>query len=281
VLTPGPLSTLQDLGRPGLADMGIGAAGAADRGSLALANRLVGNAASAAGIEVTFGGLSVEAECVVLVAVCGAPCPLRLTSGAGAMNAPFYLRGGQRLTLGRPRVGLRTYLAVRGGVDLPAVLGSRSTDLLAGLGPEPLTAGDHLPLGADAWDMPGVDVAAVGEPTAGTLTLTVRPGPRLDWFVPDAVRTLATGVYEVSPQSNRIGMRLLGPTLDRARHEELPSEGMVPGALQVPPSGCPTVLLVDHPVTGGYPVIAVVAEGDLDSAAQARPGQRVLFRVKP
>ena len=243
MLTPDPLATLQDLGRPGLADMGIGAAGAADRGSLALANRLVGNAASAAGIEVTFGGLSVEAECVVLVSVCGAPCPLRLTSGAGAMNAPFYLRGGQRLTLGRPRAGLRTYLGVRGGVDLPAVLGSRSTDLLAGLG--------------------------------------VRPGPRPDWFVPDAVRTLAAGVYQVSPQSNRIGMRLLGPTLDRARHEELPSEGMVPGALQVPPRGCPTVLLVDHPVTGGCPVIAVVAEGDLDSAAQARPGQRVLFRVKP
>jgi len=192
---------------------------------------------------VTFGGLSVEAECVVLVSVCGAPCPLRLTSGAGAMNAPFYLRGGQRLTLGRPRAGLRTYLGVRGGVHLPAVLGSRSTDLVAGLG--------------------------------------VRPGPRPDWFVPDAVRTLAAGVYQVSPQSNRIGMRLLGPTLDRARHEELPSEGMVPGALQVPPRGCPTVLLVDHPVTGGYPVIAVVAEGDLDSAAQARPGQRVLFRVKP
>ena len=105
MLTPDPLATLQDLGRPGLADMGICAAGAADRGSLALANRLVGNAASAAGIEVTFGGLSVEAECVVLVSVCGAPCPLRLTSGAGAMNAPFYLRGGQRLTLGAPAPG--------------------------------------------------------------------------------------------------------------------------------------------------------------------------------
>jgi biotin-dependent carboxylase-like uncharacterized protein len=290
VVRPGPLSTVQDLGRPGLAALGIGRAGAADRGSLRLANRLVGNAEPAAGIEATFGGLSVRAHGDLVIAVTGAPCALRChrSDGArsaasrpadGAMNAPLQLADGTVLTLGTPRRGLRSYLAVRGGVDVPPVLGSRSTDILAGIGPDPLAAGSVLPVGTDVVGDPLVDVAAVPEPAEGVVDLAIAPGPRADWFAAGALETLATQTYEVTSESNRVGMRLAGPALARAREDELPSEGMVPGALQVPPSGVPTLFLVDHPVTGGYPVIAVVRSGNLDRAAQVRPGQRLRFHA--
>lgn len=280
VLAPGPLSTVQDLGRPGLAELGIGTSGAADRRSFKLANRLVGNQPSAAGIEITFGGLTVQAHGTLLLAVTGAACPLTTTPGrGGAPNAPFYLRDGDELAFGPPRTGLRTYLAARGGIDVAPVLGSRSTDVLAGIGPEPLSAGEHLGVADEVAEDPSADVAAVAEPTAGVVDLSVVPGPRDDWFVPDALTTLAAEPYEVSTESNRIGMRLHGRELVRARTAELPSEGMVPGSLQVPPSGRPTVFLADHPVTGGYPVIAVVVRADVDRAAQARPGQLLRFHV--
>lgn len=271
VVCPGPLSTVQDLGRPGLAALGIGRSGAADRGSLRLANRLVGNAESAAGIEVTLGGLSVRAHGDLVVAVTGAPC--------AAMNSPLHLADGTVLTLGAPHRGLRSYLSARGGVDVPPVLGARSTDILAGIGPDPLEAGSVLAVGTDVVGDPLVDVAAVPEPAEGVVDLAITPGPRADWFAAGALETLATQTYDVTSESNRIGMRLAGPALARARDDELPSEGMVPGALQVPPSGVPTLFLVDHPVTGGYPVIAVVRSSDLDRAAQARPGQRLRFHV--
>lgn len=284
VLTPGPLSTVQDLGRPGVAELGIGRSGAADRASFTLANHLVGNSPTAAGIETTFGGLAVQARGDVLVAAAGAPCPLRTTPDTGgACNAPFLLRHGQRLTVGRPRTGVRTYLAVRGGLDLEPVLGSRSTDLLAGIGPARLTAGSYLGVADDIAVYPSADraaadpAAAVTAPPAGVVGLSVVPGPRDDWFTPDALQLLTAVQYQVSSESNRIGMRLLGPELVRARRGELPSEGLVPGSLQVPPEGRPTLLLADHPVTGGYPVIAVVIRADVDRAAQARPGQLLRF----
>jgi biotin-dependent carboxylase-like uncharacterized protein len=284
VLTPGPLSTVQDLGRPGVAELGIGCSGAADRASFTLANQIVGNSSSAAGIEITFGGLAVEARGEVLVAVTGAPCPLRTTPDTGGvLNTPFPLRHRQRLTVGRPRTGVRTYLAVRGGLDVEAVLGSRSTDLLAGIGPARLTAGSYLGVADDTAADPVADraaadpVLAVTAPPAGVVGLSVVPGPRDDWFTLDAVRLLTAVPYEVSSESNRIGMRLQGPELVRARRSELPSEGLVPGSLQVPPDGRPTLLLADHPVTGGYPVIAVVIRADVDRAAQARPGQLLRF----
>lgn len=280
VLAPGPLSTVQDLGRPGLAELGIGRSGAADRRSLELANRLVGNPASAAGIEITFGRLVVEAAGDLLVAVTGAPCPLDTPPGRNAaMNAPFYLRDRDRLAFGTPRTGVRSYLAVRGGIAVPPVLGSRSTDLLAVIGPDQLAKGARLPVGGQRDAPPTVDLAAIAHPPDGTLTLTVVPGPRTDWFTDDALEVLTGSPYEVTSESNRIGMRLAGPSLERVRDDELPSEGMVPGALQVPPSGRPTVFLADHPVTGGYPVIAVLLRRDIDLAAQARPGQQVRFQV--
>jgi biotin-dependent carboxylase-like uncharacterized protein len=277
VVDPGPLATVQDRGRPGWASIGVTASGAADRSAAALANRLVGNDPAAAVVEVTAGGLRVRAERTLLVAVTGAPVPVTAGGRAAPFNAPLTLPPGAVLALGRPAVGLRSYLAVRGGVDLPPVLGSRSTDTLSGLGPPPLRAGDRLPVGTLAGDEPVVDVAAVRPPSAWPV-LRVRPGPRRDWLEPAAWTALTGTGWTVTADSDRVGLRLAGPPLRRAQEGELPSEGLVPGALQVPPDGAPLLFLADHPVTGGYPVLAVVAAADLPAAAQLRPGDVVRFR---
>jgi len=279
VITPGPFSTVQDLGRFGWAALGVGVSGAADRDALRLGNRLVGNAEDAAGIEVTFGGLEVRAVGAGYAAVTGAYGPVAVNGRPAAANAVLRLADGDRLRIGTPDAGLRAYLAVRGGIDVAPVLGSRATDTMAGIGPDPLTPGARLPVGDPHGDLPSVDHAPVRTPTVEVLILRVVPGPRADWFAPDALDALGSAPYEVTTDSDRIGMRLTGPPLERTRPGELPSEGMVRGALQVPPSRMPTLLLADHPVTGGYPVIAVVVAADVDRAAQARPGQRIRFRL--
>lgn len=279
VVRPGPLTTVQDLGRPGHAHLGVPCSGAADRRSLCLANRLVGNPEGAAGLEMTFGGAVLRFHRPGWAAVTGAPVSLRVAGRPVAMNAPCHIPAGTRLEVGVPRIGVRTYLAVRGGLAVDPVLGSRSTDLLSGLGPAPLSDGDRLPVGASPDDAPIlVDQAPVAslphEPV-----LRILPGPRDDWFTADALHTLTAGPYEVTTDSNRVGIRLTGRPLRRARDGELPSEGMVTGALQVPPNGMPIIFLTDHPTTGGYPVIAVLASCDLPVAAQLRPGQKVRFRL--
>ncbi|MGI8721777.1 MAG: biotin-dependent carboxyltransferase family protein [Geodermatophilaceae bacterium] len=279
VLRTGPLTTVQDAGRPGFAQLGIGRSGAADRRSHRLANRLVGNLEDDATLEVTLGGLAVRAEHDLLIAVSGAPSPITVGGILYGINAPLALRSGEVVALGSPRRGMRSYLAVRGGVRTPAVLGSRSTDILSGIGPDPLRAGDVVPIGTPYGPAPDLDLAAVAEPPDGELTLSVRVGPRDDWFTDAALRALLHDRYEVTGESNRVGMRLSGPILERSRTDELPSEGMVVGALQVTPDGQPTLFLADHPVTGGYPVIAVVGRADVDHAAQARPGQHLRFRL--
>ncbi|MCT2587870.1 5-oxoprolinase subunit C family protein [Actinophytocola gossypii] len=280
VVRCGPLATVQDRGRPGFGSMGVGRSGAADAGAAALANRLVGNAEHAAVLELTLGGATLVFRAATLVAVTGAPCPLDRDGRAEAPNAPFTVPAGGRLTIGAPEVGLRGYVAVRGGVAVPPVLGSRATDVLAGLGPDALSPGTVLPVGTDHdGPPPAVEVAPVPALESGDLEVRVVPGPRADWFTPDALDTLRRGRYVVTADSNRVGLRLDGPALARARDGELPSEGMVAGAIQVPPSGQPVLFLADHPVTGGYPVIGVVHTRDLGILAQARPGQAVTFRV--
>jgi biotin-dependent carboxylase-like uncharacterized protein len=279
VLASGPLATVQDEGRRGWASIGVTTSGAADRSAAALANRLVGNEPAAAVVEATAGGLRVRAERTVLVALTGAPAPVRVDGRAAPFDAPFTLAAGRLLELGMPPVGLRTYLAVRGGVDVPAVLGSRSTDTLSGLGPAPLRPGTPLPVGTLAAAEPVVDVAPVRPPSSRPV-LHVLPGPRRDWLQPAAWDALVTRDWAVTADSNRVGLRLAGPRLERARTDELPSEGLVPGAVQVPPDGAPVLFLTDHPVTGGYPVLAVVTSADLPTAAQLRPGDTVGFRVQ-
>ena len=278
VLAPGPLTTVQDGGRPGWAGIGVTRSGAADRASATLGNRLVGNPEDAAVLETTAGGLRVRADRSLLLALTGAPAPAVVDGRAVPWNAPFPLPAGAVLSLGVPAVGLRGYLAVRGGVAAPPVLGSRSTDTLSGLGPAPLRAGDRVPVGPPGADQPVVDVAPVAAPSSAPV-LRVLPGPRRDWLAPSAWTALTTRDWTVSPASDRVGLRLTGPALGRARAEELPSEGLVPGAVQVPPDGAPVLFLADHPVTGGYPVLAVVVTADLGAAAQARPGDVLRFRA--
>ena len=291
VLAPGPLTTVQDLGRPGLAHFGVPGSGAADTGSLRLANQLVGNPAGAAGLEVTLGRLALRFDSDAVVAVAGAQVRLALsTPGDDRQDPPhgtaFAVPAGSVLRLGAPVTGLRSYLAVAGGIDVPPVLGSRSTDRLSGLGPPPLRPGDRLPVGRARSPIrtppdhrPGTHVPAAADP----VPLRVLAGPRDDWFAPAALAALAAGSYQVTSASDRTGLRLAGPALGRspAAPGELPSEGVAAGSLQVTHEGQPILLLADHPTTGGYPVIAVVVTADLALAAQLRPGQRVRFAVSP
>ncbi|MFF8837934.1 biotin-dependent carboxyltransferase family protein [Streptomyces sp. NPDC015130] len=279
VVRAGALTTVQDLGRVGYAHLGVPRSGALDPGAVRLLNRLVGNVGAredAAVLETTVDGCALRPRCAVTVAVGGAPCPVRVGGRPAAWGTAVRVPAGSLLEVGAAVRGLRSYVAFGGGLAVDPVLGSRSTDLLSGLGPAPLTEGTVLPLGADTAVRGSVDAPPWPGPP-DELLLRVRLGPRDDWFTAAALRAFATRAYRVSPASNRIGLRLDGPALDRARPGELASEGMVLGAVQVPPDGRPVVFLADHPTTGGYPVVAVVREADLGAAAQAVPGTPVRF----
>ncbi|MFF3502511.1 biotin-dependent carboxyltransferase family protein [Streptomyces sp. NPDC003247] len=276
VVRAGALTTVQDRGRPGHAHLGVPRSGALDGPAAALVNRLVGNPPEAAVLETTVNGCTLRPRSAVTVAVGGAPCAVTVDGRPAAWGAPVRLPGGALLDVGPAVRGLRSYVAVSGGVAVEPVLGSRSTDLLSGLGPPPLTDGTVLPLGRVHAPPARVDTAPQPAPPA-ELVLRVTLGPRDDWFTPEAVRVFTTRAYRVSAASNRIGLRTEGPALERVRPGELPSEGMVLGAVQVPPDGRPVVFLADHPTTGGYPVIGVVRPADLASAAQAVPGTPVRF----
>ncbi|MGW9025981.1 5-oxoprolinase subunit C family protein [Streptomyces sp. NPDC055722] len=276
VVRAGALTTVQDRGRPGHAHLGVPRSGALDAPAAALVNRLVGNPPEAAVLETTVDGCAVRPRSAVTVAVAGAPCTVTVDGRPAPWGAPVRVPAGALLDIGAALSGVRGYVAVSGGVAVEPVLGSRSTDLLSGLGPPPLRDGAVLPLGRPAAGHACVDVAPQPGPPS-ELVLRVTPGPRDDWFTAEAIRTLLTRAYRVSPASNRVGLRTEGPPLARARDGELPSEGMVLGAVQVPPDGRPVVFLADHPTTGGYPVIAVVRSADLAAAAQATPGTPIRF----
>ncbi|QAY60225.1 5-oxoprolinase/urea amidolyase family protein [Microbacterium protaetiae] len=278
VIEPGLRTTVQDLGRPGHASIGIAASGALDRAALRAANRLVGNTEGAAGLEITMGGLRAVARRDLWIALTGAWGPISIGGRDVDPDEALEWPSGVELAVGWAAHGARTYLAVRGGIAAPVVAGSRSTDIMAGLGPAPLQAGAVVAT-ADAASGPVPPAEPVmAMPPPDQLALPLAPGPRSDWFTASARRTLFDTVWTVSDRADRVGMRLEGPVLDRVRAGELPSEGMLPGAMQVPPDGRPTVLLADGPVTGGYPVIAVVVDAALDALAQARPGTRIRFR---
>jgi biotin-dependent carboxylase-like uncharacterized protein len=276
VVRAGALTTVQDLGRPGHAHLGVPRSGALDAPAAALVNRLVGNRPEAAVLETTLTGCAVRPRSDVSVAVGGAPCAVTVDGRPAAWGAPVRVPAGALLEAGPARAGVRSYLGVSGGIAVEPVLGSRSTDLLSGLGPVPLTDGAVLPLGTPGEPHARVDTAPQPASPA-ELVLRVTPGPRDDWFTARALRDFTSRAYRVSAASNRIGLRTEGPALERARSGELPSEGMVLGAVQVPPDGRPVVFLADHPTTGGYPVIAVVRSADLPAAAQAVPGTPVRF----
>ncbi|UYQ61015.1 biotin-dependent carboxyltransferase family protein [Streptomyces peucetius] len=277
VVRAGALTTVQDGGRPGLAHLGVPRSGALDLPAARLANRLVGNEQDAAVLETTLNGCAVRPRCPVTVAVGGAPCRVTVDGEPARWGAPLRVAPGSVLEVGPAVRGVRSYLAVAGGIAVDPVLGSRSTDLLSGLGPAPPADGAVLPLGAPAGPPARVDVEVPWPAPPAELVLRVRLGPRDDWFTDGALRTLTRGAFRVSSASNRIGLRTEGPRLERAVGDELPSEGVVLGAVQVPPDGRPVVFLADHPTTGGYPVVGVVDRRDLPAVAQAVPGTALRF----
>jgi biotin-dependent carboxylase-like uncharacterized protein len=278
VVGTGPLVTVQDRGRSGLAHLGVPRAGVLDPPAAALANRLVGNDADAAVLEVLLGGLELRTDEGCWVAVTGAPAPMQVDGAPRGHARAEWLHADGTLRLGGPVAGVRSYVAVAGGIAVDPVLGSRSTDTLAWVGPPPVERGAVLPVGRPAAGGPQA-LDAPRSPRPGPLR--VLPGPREDWFRADALEVLCSAPYVVEADSDRAGLRLDGPPLERVRGGELASEGMVLGAVQVPPSGRPVVFLADHPPTGGYPVLAVVEPDDLWQCAQLRPGEEVRFSRRP
>jgi biotin-dependent carboxylase-like uncharacterized protein len=281
IMRTGPLALVEDLGRPGLAHLGVTRSGAADRRSHALANRLVANPSDRATIEVTFGGLMARVRGGdVAIAVTGADTDPAVNGIPFGINSIHYAHDGQVISLGAPHAGLRTYLAVRGGINVDPVLGSRSYDVMSAIGPQPLQPGNVLPVGEHTADFPELDQAPVASLTDDPVELAVVPGPRDDWFTdPDA---LVHSDWVASDRSDRVGMRLVGPPIEhRWPERQLPSEGATRGAIQVPPNGLPVILGPDHPVTGSYPVIGVVTDHDIDRVAQIRPGQHVRLHWLP
>jgi biotin-dependent carboxylase-like uncharacterized protein len=251
--------------------------GALDSEASARANRLVGNAETAAVLESTVDGVSLRFDQGAVVAVTGARATVRVDGRPVVWSLPVYVRAGSLVEVGPAEAGVRSYVAVAGGFEAPTTLGSRSTDLLSGLGPSVLVAGQRLAIGAPHGPPPAVDFAPYQLP-AGDLVLPLHPGPRQDWLTEQGRRDLFLRSYTVSPLSNRIALRLTGQPLGRRMGEELPSEGIVWGSVQLMNSGEILVFLADHPTTGGYPVIAVVDRSAASDCAQARPGAHVILR---
>lgn len=304
VLRAGPLTTIQDLGRPGFAHLGVPHSGAADLASLARANTVAGNAPVAAALETTLAGPALRFASPALIALAGAPARVTLDGAPVSYGEPVSVAAGAVLDVGQASSGVRTYIAVAGGIEAALVLGSRSSDTLTGLGPPPLRRGDVLVAGPapdpaatvtlsdDAPRRSGpkplvdrnaetaiAETPRAASPTTGPALLRIRLGPRDDLLTVGAADLLTSGLFTVSPASNRVGVRLNGPRLKLAGDAELPSEGLLRGAIQLPAGGAPIVMLADHPVTGGYPVIAVVALADLPLIGQLRPGASVRFAL--
>lgn len=276
---------VQDVGRPGHAALGVSASGAADRRALRDANRAVGNEADAAVLE-SVGGAVLRFHGDGVAAVTGAIGELTLTNATGNTRsiphgAPFATVDADELTLGHPTHGLRYVIGIRGGLAAASALGSRASDTLAGLGPDPLAVGDAIAIGDAARSAVDPRPVVRDLPASGDLVeLEITLGPRDDWFTASALKTLTTREWLVTPRSDRVGIRLQGDVpLQRAVEGELPSEGAVTGAIQVPPDGQPVLFLPDHPLTGGYPIIGALTDRCLDLAAQLPPGARIRFRI--
>ncbi|MDX2356202.1 biotin-dependent carboxyltransferase family protein [Dietzia sp. PP-33] len=293
VLRAGPSALVQDLGRPGHASLGVTASGAADRAAAALALRCLGTDPGAAVLELLLGGLVVMTDSPAVVAVTGARGLVVVTTSSGsrrtaATGEVLRLEAGSTLEIGRPEAGVRSYLAVRGGIEVTPVLGSRSRDTLSGLGPPPVVTGDVLAVGeavvgpwAENWHAAGGGPGVVPGRGPDPIGLDVIPGPRDELFPAEAWQVLAE-IGHVSGHADRVGVRIdPARPVPRLGGGEIPSEGMVRGAVQVPADGSPVVFGPDHPVTGGYPVIGVLTARSSDALSQLLPGAPVSFRRVP
>ena len=293
VLRAGFITTVKDFGRVGYRQIGVSAGGALDPHALRIANLLVGNEPNAAALEVTLGRMRLRFADERLVAWCGGPFQVELGGVEIPPGRAAVASANEELAVTASERGGKAWLSISGGIDVPLVLGSRSTDLRSGFGGlegRALRDGDVLELGPSARGATVLAatlrkerVARFGAPRAwaaprgGSLFLRIVRGA--DWrrFEPGAVAMLMRGSFTATADSDRMGVRLNGPKLERARTEELVSEAAVPGTIQVPPDGQPIVLLGDCQTLGGYPKIAQVITVDLPIAAQLRPGHEVRF----
>lgn len=299
VVKTGAQMLVQDTGRPGHTGLGVSASGAADRRALHRANRAVGNDRNVGALEIAGGGAELLSNVRTVVVLTGATSSANIVSADDEVlplrhSEPTAIEAGDSIHIGALTDGIRTYLAVRGGFKLPPILTSLATDTLSGIGPTPLTTGDRLPIGDKACvhavqpllgpvhspDNYEKDATPQSARSAEPCQLRVVLGPRTDWFTEQAIEDLTGQDWTVTPNSDRVGLRLQGEfPLDRAITRELPSEGAVTGAIQVPPDGQPVLFMPDHPLTAGYPIIGAVIDEDLDLAGQLAPGMNLRFRI--
>lgn len=276
----GLFTTVQDLGRYGYQRYGVPVAGAVDPFALRVANVLVGNEEGAAGLEITLAGPKLRLLADAVIAITGGDLDPRLDDAPAAMWQAVAAPRGAVLSFGKPRDGLRAYLAVAGGIDLPPVLGSRSTYVRSGLGGlngRPLRAGDRLPVSDQepvGRKLPVEHVPSYGNSHA----LRVVLGPQDDAFTPEGIRTFLSAEYTATHQSDRVGYRYQGPQIQHKGGADIISDGVPFGAVQVTGDGMPIVLLGDRGTTGGYTKIAAVISVDLAGVAQASPGDATYFR---
>jgi biotin-dependent carboxylase-like uncharacterized protein len=278
ILRAGIYTTVQDLGRNGFRRLGISQGGALDVPALKIANLLVGNSVEAAGLEITLGQFSAEFTQSGWIALTGAGCDAQLDGNPLWTGWRYPVKKGQKLTLKTPKRGMRSYLAVSGGIAVPEMLGSRSTDLKAGFGGfsgRQLKDGDALPLGKSQ----KLPVNSLGvKQLLFNNRIRALPGPEYEEFSKQAQDAFWRTAWQLSPQSNRMGYRLHGSTaLSRTTDREMLSHGLLPGVVQVPHNGQPIVLMADAQTTGGYPRIACVIEADLYHLAQIRLGEAIHF----
>jgi antagonist of KipI len=284
VVRPGLLTTVQDLGRWGHQAQGVPVAGPMDTFSHRLANLLVGNTATAATLEVTLIGPELQFERACTIALAGADFDVSCSGRTIPVGISTWIDDGARLQFGPRRSGARVYLAVEGGVQTPLVLGSRATHLVSGMGGvegRALVANDVLPIDPGAKPRAPRRAIGINLPAAGRARLRVLPGPQFEWFTPDAVHGFTSTSFRVSPRSNRMGYRLQGPQLERAKPGEPISEPLAFGAIQVPAAGEPILLMADRQTAGGYPKIGCVIAADLPLAGQLAPGDFIEFDICP
>lgn len=278
ILSPGPLTTVQDEGRFGYMNTGFSPGGAMDLGALRLANLLVGNKMGEGALEMTMAGITATFSCDSVIAVTGADVSPVLNGKSISMNESILVKKGDELKLGFASNGLRSYLAVAGGFDLPLVMGSLSTNLKCALGGfhgRKLAAGDEIPLKTSVSSFEKRSFV----PTAqnGTLDIHVMLGPQEDYFTSDGIRNFFTEEYTVSPQSDRMGIRLEGAAVESKNGVDIISDGIAHGSVQIPAAGTPILMMADRQTTGGYAKIATVISSDLDLLAQAKPGSKIRF----
>ncbi len=288
ILKPGPLTTVQDPGRRGFMAWGVPESGAADGFSLRAANLIVGNSETSAALEITLGGFRAEFIRAAVIALFGGSCPANLDRMPIRAKEALRVEAGAILDIGTISKGARVYLAARGGIDVPQVLGSRATYLKAGLGGfqgRTLKAGDELAFGPHEEGIPlfrakeGVEAPGLERSEDGTYRLRVTPGTMPERFEEGALRKLTEFEYSVSPECDRMGVRLIGPAIVHTRGADILSGGIEPGAVQVPGSGSPIILMADRQTTGGYTKICSVISADRPKLGQLRPSDRVRFSV--